>query len=99
MIRDSEKFNKSLEFHHKMQLEHFEDARERQVDNMIEWANKHENDKAYTVYRQIDKMKFIFNKSVCLINYGRCSKLDKDVTFIPGICQIETQNCFEHRKG
>jgi len=34
----------------------------------------------------------------CPINYGRCSKFDKDVSFIPATCQIETQNCFKHRK-
>jgi len=32
------------------------------------------------------------------INYGRCSKLVKLVSFIPNICQIETQECFSHRK-
>ena len=30
--------------------------------------------------------------------YGNCSKLNKPVIFIPNVCQIETQNCFEHRK-
>lgn len=32
------------------------------------------------------------------INYGHCSKFDKPVTFIPAICQIDTQECFEHRR-
>lgn len=32
------------------------------------------------------------------INYGHCSKLNKDVTFIPGNCQPQTQYCFKHRK-
>lgn len=32
------------------------------------------------------------------INYGYCNKLNKDVSFIPNICQIETQNCFKHRR-
>lgn len=32
------------------------------------------------------------------INYGTCSKLNKEVTFIPNWCQIETQECFKHRK-
>lgn len=33
-----------------------------------------------------------------LINYGRCIKLNKDVTFIPNQCQPETQDCFKHRR-
>lgn len=32
------------------------------------------------------------------INYGNCSKFVKDVSFIPNTCQLDTQNCFEHRK-
>lgn len=32
------------------------------------------------------------------INYGHCLKFDKAVTFIPSICQLETQKCFIHRK-
>jgi hypothetical protein len=32
------------------------------------------------------------------VNYGNCSKLDKPVSFIPNTCQIETQNCFKHRR-
>lgn len=31
------------------------------------------------------------------INYGHCNKFNKPVSFIPNICQIETQKCFEHR--
>ena len=30
--------------------------------------------------------------------YGNCLKLNKPVSFIANVCQIHTQNCFEHRK-
>lgn len=33
------------------------------------------------------------------INYGNCTKLNKPVSFIPNYCQIETQNCFVHRRS
>jgi hypothetical protein len=33
------------------------------------------------------------------INYGECVKFKKSVSFIPGICQLETQQCFEHRRN
>lgn len=42
--------------------------------------------------------KFIFDKSTAKINYGFCDKLHKDVSFIPNILQLETQECFKHRK-
>lgn len=32
------------------------------------------------------------------INYGDCQKFNKQVSFIPNTCQIETQSCFEHRR-
>ena len=32
------------------------------------------------------------------INYGRCAKKDKDVSFIPNTISIDNQQCFKHRK-
>lgn len=32
------------------------------------------------------------------LQFGHCGKFDKDVSFIPNTCQIETQQCFTHRK-
>ncbi len=32
-------------------------------------------------------------------NYGKCIKFNKSVSFIPNICQIHTQDCFEHRRS
>ncbi len=32
------------------------------------------------------------------IHYGDCTKFNKAVSFMPNICQLETQDCFNHRK-
>jgi hypothetical protein len=32
------------------------------------------------------------------LNFGNCTKFNKDVSFIPVTCQVETQECFKHRK-
>ncbi len=32
------------------------------------------------------------------LNFGDCTKFNKKVSFIPVTCQIETQECFKHRK-
>jgi len=32
------------------------------------------------------------------LQFGNCSKFNKPVSFSPNTCQIETQNCFKHRK-
>lgn len=31
------------------------------------------------------------------IHYGFCQTFNKSVTFLPNICQIDTQKCFKHR--
>lgn len=31
-------------------------------------------------------------------NFGYCNKFEKDISFIPSTCLIETQQCFIHRK-
>lgn len=33
------------------------------------------------------------------ILYGQCIKFSKPISFIPNVCQIETQQCFVHRKN
>ncbi len=30
--------------------------------------------------------------------FGQCDKFNKPVSFIPETCQLETQECFEHRR-
>lgn len=32
------------------------------------------------------------------LNYGNCKMFNMPVSFIPGACQINTQECFEHRR-
>lgn len=32
------------------------------------------------------------------LQFGKCEKLNKDISFIPNTCQLDTQECFEHRK-
>lgn len=46
-----------------------------------------------------EAMRFEFDSSVVLIQYGNCLNFNKPVSFIPNICQLETQNCFEHRRN
>lgn len=35
----------------------------------------------------------------CPVNFGTCNKFEKEVTFIPALCQLDTQDCFEHRRN
>lgn len=100
LIRDLEKFNRSEVFHRKLCLEEFERDKAKTLSDANQWYNKGEWDKGHPLEIQGLNMKFQFQrKDECLISFGQCSKLNKSVSFIPGICQVETQKCFEHRKS
>jgi hypothetical protein len=56
--------------------------------------------------RDFEKKKFWDEKEINLdqknashrIHYGYCNKFGKDVSFLPNTCQIDTQECFKHRR-
>ncbi len=94
MVRDFETYSKWSEFHKELQLKEFE--KEKQL--AFEIVDRQENEQACQAQlRKARKMRFQFDKEG-LVNYGSCTKLNKPVSFIPDICQIETQECFEHRR-
>jgi hypothetical protein len=98
MVRNMDKFKESLYKHLWWQADYFTAIR----NNLYKKAEIHEltgfSEKANIVRKMADKMRFQFDKSECAINYGDCSKFKKPVSFIPNICQVETQECFKHRR-
>lgn len=99
MVRDSEKLNRSLEFHKQIQLDEFEREKQRLLD-LSNYYQREENELEISemLYQEQKKMRFQFDKKEIRITYGDCSKLNKPVSFIQGTCQIDTQNCFHHRR-
>jgi hypothetical protein len=77
-----------------------------------QWNGLHEQDKGEKVFsndcafmeRDMDKFRSFDHlykdnpKASWRNHYGHCSKFDKPVSFSPGVCQIDTQECFVHRK-
>jgi len=51
----------------------------------------------YFDYLYVNEIGQVTNPSYRL-NYGKCQKFNKSVSFIPNTCQLETQVCFAHRK-
>jgi len=100
MVRDIDKFKQSLELHHKWQLDYFNTIKNKIIEKAKWWKNtKGDLEKWSDLLMEAEAMKFVFDKSSAKINYGRCAKFNKDVTFMPNICVPENQECFEHRKG
>lgn len=99
--RDMEQFRKWEEWNRELQLRAFEKEREKAIAdaerNITEALTPEDKRSCEGLLRKALKMKFQFNKEG-LISYGRCQKYKKPISFIPGICQIETQHCFQHRK-
>lgn len=95
MVRNIEKFDTSLAFHHKMQLDYFNVIKAK----LIKSTEKHTDpEKRDNILKEAKNMVFQFDKTYAALNYGRCEKFNKEVSFIPNVCQLETQGCFEHRR-
>jgi hypothetical protein len=107
MKRDMDRFKQSLDLHHKWQLDYFNVCKNNLIDKAKSWLKKadkglitqEEGKKKHDyIMDEVNKMKFVFDKSSCLTNFGTCTKFDKPVSFIPNILQLDTQDCFKHRK-
>ncbi len=53
--------------------------------------------KADAIEKEVNAMKFQFDNKLA-VHFGNCSKLNKPVRFTPNLIQLDTQECFEHRK-
>ena len=99
MVRDIEKYKASVELHRKRQFDYFNVIKNKLIEKARWWKKvKNDLEKWDSLMSEAEAMEFVFDKSEVTINYGACTKFNKDVSFIPNLYQIETQHCFEHRK-
>lgn len=98
MKRDINKYKESLEKHKTWQERIFNNSRDRVIEKAKWWKKRGDIDKSNGLFQEAKKMRFQFNKSNASINFGWCEKLEKDVSFIPNHCQLDTQKCFKHRR-
>jgi hypothetical protein len=98
MVRNIELFK---EWEEKNQLYAFtalELAIQKRLEKATEMERIGEFDKARGLTMEAKKLTVKNFLSRQLIQYGACHKFNKPVSFIPNVCQLETQNCFEHRR-
>lgn len=102
MVRDSEKYKYWLEQRRIEQLSNFTKEKEKSIadakQNIIEAKNDNDRKACEGLLRVANKLQFQFSKEGA-ISYGHCTKFDKSVSFIPAVCQLDTQECFEHRRN
>lgn len=97
MVRNIEKYKESEILHHKWQFDYFNETKEKLIAKGEKWIEEGEIKKGETILKEANRMKFVY-ENTCYINYGFCDKFKKDVSFIPNVCQLHTQECFKHRK-
>lgn len=61
--------------------------------------NKEAIKQGFIMLKDAFKMTFQFDRSQVTLAYGNCQKLSKSISFIPNTLQLETQQCFEHRRN
>ncbi len=75
----------------------FNMKKERSVKAAKELGNRNPK-KGEQALKAANAMKFTPPGFPNPIMYGTCAKFNKEITFLPGTCQPDTQGCFEHRK-
>lgn len=98
-IRSISKRQKSVDLHYKWQKDYFDQKRMKIIERAEYWMEKGDKNKAKELLKDARKMIFQFDESECTFHYGHCGKLNKEVSCIPETLQLETQECFEHRRS
>ena len=102
-VRNNDRFKVSLEQHKKWQLDYFNTLKNNLLKKADWWQNKnnikYNFEKGETLKKEASKMRFQFDKKEATINYGKCDKFNKKISWIPNILQLHTQECFIHRKN
>jgi len=95
--RSLSKRQKHVDFHFKLQKNHFNSRRMKLLEKG-EWRlRRGEKDKAKLIFKEARNMVFVFDEGGCSLHYGQCLKFDKDVSFVANTLQLDTQECFSHR--
>lgn len=103
MQRDIPKYNHSKTLHHLWNRRYFDVLNKKKLDKAQKWLDKLEDEgvneweKALFLIEEVNNAKFMFNNDAH-ISFGDCTKFKKPVQFIANTCQLDTQDCFEHRK-
>ncbi len=98
MKRDQVKFNESLTTHDAWQLWEWQNKRENLWKKADEKYKEQDFQNGFQLENEANTMVYQFNKKECTINFGICEKYNKPISFLPGILQFDTQECFKHRR-
>jgi hypothetical protein len=104
LIRDTKKLNKVKEDSYKEEIKIIETQKEKLLKSAFQKINSGKEKEASLIYRErhkIDNKKNNLNVNTThkdLQLYGLCILKNKEISFIPNTIQLNTQECFIHRK-
>ena len=105
--RSLSKRQNHVDFHYRMQKDHFDTTRRKLLEKGEYHLNKaklnpekadYYKEKAKNNFNEARKMKFVFDEGSCSLFYGKCVIKQKDISFIPETMMEENFNCFTNRK-
>jgi ribosomal protein L22 len=97
--RDIDLKNKWVEKHRIWSIQSYVRSKERLVAKAKKKIEKGKVDEARAILREVRKVRYQFSKKPLSLQYGNCLKTGEAINFIPNTCQLDTQECFVHRKG
>lgn len=108
LVRSLVKRQKHVDFHYELQKNHFNVGRLKLLEKGEQYQEKarkqpnkadYYNDKAKNCFKEARQLKFVFDEGSCSLFFGRCTALNKDVSFIPNTLILENFNCFTTRSN
>lgn len=97
LTRDLAKLNAVREHDKKFQLLFFDYRKGRAISEATNLIQR-KPEKGQVALKAANNLKHVYAGQSFPLSYGHCNKLLKDVSFIPNLLQLETQECFVHRK-
>lgn len=96
-VRNLEKYNAAIEEDKVSQFASFNWVKQRRIDDANE-LKKTQPEKAWHALDAAKKMSYSYRGQRNNVHYGLCTKFNKDRTILPNTLQLDTQECFVHRK-
>lgn len=96
--RDVQKYEQFLLKDKELDLWLFENKKTRAIEKAKKKIQQGQKEKGEIALAAALAMKYAYQAYPIPQLYGHCNKFHKEVTFSPNICQLETQECFVHRK-
>lgn len=97
MVRDFDRLKASAALRDSWQQATFDANRDSILRDAADYDKRGFPDKAANMRKIASRMKYAFMND-SKIAYGSCTKFDRPVSFIPETLQLDTQECFKHRR-